>query len=88
MHPAQSFTCLATVGQEYFGSATQVSDSCFLTGATVLRGECKWLGAQGAEGQQQTSVRRSGVQQSGVIDRSAVLHAYARIIYKVQNSTD
>ena len=29
MHPAQSFTCLATVGQAYLGSATQVSDSCF-----------------------------------------------------------
>ena len=38
---------------------------------------CKWLEAQGVEGQQQTSVRRSGVQRSGVIDRSPVLHVYA-----------
>ena len=40
---------------------------------------CKWLEAQGAERQQQTSVHRSGVQQSGVIDRSPVLHAYGRV---------
>ena len=79
MHPAQSFTCLATVGQEYLGSATQVSDSCFPTDATVLGGECKWLEAQGAEGQQQTSVRRSGVQRNGIIDRSPVLHVYASV---------
>ena len=79
MHPAQSFTCLATVGQEYLGSTTQVSDSCFPTDATVLGGECKWLEAQGAEGQQQTSVRRSGVQRSGIIDRSPVLHVYASV---------
>ena len=49
------------------------------TDATVLGGECKWLEAQGAEGQQQTSVRRSGVQRSGVIDRSPVLHVYASV---------
>ena len=54
---------------------------------------CKWLEAQSAEGQQQTSVRRSGVQRSGVIDRSPVLHVYASVaeielfFYKVQNST-
>ena len=79
MHPAQSFTCLATVGQEYLGSGTKLLDSCFPTDATVLGGECKWLEAQGAEGQQQTSVRRSGVQRSGVIDRSPVLHVYASV---------
>ena len=40
---------------------------------------CKWFEAQGAEGQQQTSVRRSGVQRSGIIDRSPVLHVYASV---------